>query len=93
VPSSSSPIPSRPSRELPTADLGPLRFSRAARESVDGAIKGAYGLGAADGFAVGQAVGQVEGHVAGLVEGSVLTAVAFGIVFFVACVLMRATRK
>jgi hypothetical protein len=90
---SSSPPPRYPSGPLPTPDLGLAGRIRPVRESVDGAIKGAYGLGAADGASVGFTAGYAAGRVSGVVEGSAITAVTFGVVFFVAAVLIKAVRK
>lgn len=97
MPPSSFPLPTsnplQPSRELPRPDLGALGYSKKVRETVDGAVKGAYVMGAADGFSAGQTVGYAEGRVGGAIEGSVLTAVAFGVVFFVSVVLVKAIRR
>jgi hypothetical protein len=55
---------------LPEPDLGVFRFSAKARESVGGALKGAYGLGFVDGAAAGAEAGYVAGHVAGQLEAA-----------------------
>jgi hypothetical protein len=68
--SSWSMLPDIPSRELPKADIGIFRHSRKARDTVDGAIKGAYGLGVADGGSYGYGAGYAVGHAAGYVEGT-----------------------
>jgi hypothetical protein len=93
---SSSPASPIPSRELPQADIGVFRYSRAARQSIDGSIKGAYAVGLADGGSVGFAAGQVVGHAAGYVEASVTCSAIYGILTFVVLVialLVKAARR
>lgn len=86
-------IPGLPDRQLPSPDIGALRFSRTAKTSIDGAIKGAYVMGASDGYSVGQTIGYAGGHVAGIIEGSVITSVSLSSLLFIAAVLFRAIRR
>jgi hypothetical protein len=88
---SSIPLPGIPGLqipELPHPDLGILRHSRAANETVGEALKGSYLLGAENGFGLGYSFGHTAGHTTGFVEGCAVTAASSAVLFFVFVLLI-----